>query len=339
MKKKIIPKFKWKIFFELENIQIEDGDEIKGDDIVIRQIGDKKDKKVKGEIFFETEYDDNRIISDVEKKLDEFLNITALYHFSIGINSEFILQKYGYKLENHLELIKAGITPKVKGKLVSNAYTELSQDFLKDLPSRIKTLNKSKYKSNIDYLLKQYRVAYWQDDSFIRYEQLWITFMTMLNSLKPNSVWSDKKLINDFACGAISTLEKKHVEDILNILSKSAWKYDIMILGPHMKEEKCGNFIDFLIKIEIPQWQNPKTYSEELKDLIDEEQKTKKVNNREKLMKILLCLYGIRNQLFHRTDYVFNELNIGRMRLACFIFATVLRVSINSYVAKYTDLR
>ena len=56
-------------------------------------------------------------------------------------------------------------------------------------------------------------------------------------------------------------------------------------------------------------------------------------------MKILLCLYGIRNQLFHRTEFVDKGLDIGRMRLACFALATIVRISISSYVVKYTDLK
>ena len=56
-------------------------------------------------------------------------------------------------------------------------------------------------------------------------------------------------------------------------------------------------------------------------------------------MKVLLCLYGIRNQLFHRTAFVDKELDIGRMRLACFALATIVRISISSYVVKYSDLK
>lgn len=332
----MMPKYRWKISFDLKNTVIENGKELASKNVNIKRIGKNQ---VHGELFFETKYVDERIPGDAEEKLNEFLNIIALYQFGIGINSTFVLEKYDYKIDNSQELQDAGIT--VPGKVTLSRHTDaiFSKELLDKFPEKIKILNSSKNKHAVHNILRQYRIAFMQENPFIRYEQLWIAFMTLLDVLKPEPDWNDKKSIRDFANGNSSTLDRRHVKEIIDILSKSAWKYDNMILGPHIKNEKCGNWIDFFIKLKIPQWQKSETYSEELEEVIKSEQQTGNEKIYEKFKKILLCLYGIRNQLFHCTNYSISELNVGRMRLLCFALAVVLRISINSYIVKYTDLR
>jgi hypothetical protein len=127
-------------------------------------------------------------------------------------------------------LSDAGVDVPTKFTLSSNSFVELSKDFIDKYPDNIKKLNESKNKKLIDNVLRQFRMAYAQDDPFIRYEQLWITLITILNYLKPDPNWNDRKSISDFSCGTTRILKKENVKDIIDILSKSAWKYDIMIL-------------------------------------------------------------------------------------------------------------
>jgi len=328
------PKYEWRISFDLNHVKLEDKKELIGDNIKLKQIGEKQ---VHGELYFKTEFDDERVYSIVLEKLNDFLNMTALYHFNIDIDETLVLEKFEYKINNSMELYKAGIKTPSVFTIATHADVILSQEYLDDLEGTISKLKSSKYYADISNILNQYRIAYMQDNPYVRYEQLWLSFMVLINSLKSVDKWPDKTSISDFVKGSTSTLEKKHVDTILEILNRGGSKFNI-IIAQDMKCEKYKNLIDFLIGLNLPPW-NGDSYSKELKDVIDEESKTGKNDNRYKLLKIFLCLYGIRNQLFHRTDYVFKELNIGRMRLACFALATIMRISINSYVVKFSDLK
>ncbi|MCK5260555.1 MAG: hypothetical protein KAJ44_00065 [Thermoplasmatales archaeon] len=256
MVKKSAPKYKWKISFELKNTVIENGEEIVSKDVNIKQIGKRH---VRGELFFETDYCDKRIIDDVEGKLNEFLNIIAIYQSGIEINPTFVLEKYDYSIDNRKELEDADI--QVPAKITFSTHTDsiFSKELLDKFPERIKTLNSSEKKHAVHTILRQCRIAHMQEDPFIRYEQLWITFMTLLNALKLDPNWSDQRSIREFASGKTRTLDKTRVESIIDTLSKSAWSHDNMILGPHMKNENCNNWIDFFIKLKIPRRQGNKT--------------------------------------------------------------------------------
>ena len=328
------PNYRWKIKFELGNAELEGKNEIKRTEIHLIQ---KNKDQINGEILFTTDSPNGQISKIADEKLSNFLNLIALYHFDVHIDETLLLKNFSYGIDNVKELLDARLKVPTVGTLKTSTNIILTQDFIDKIPERLKELSSSIKTKNLEIILKQYRLAYSQDNVFIRYQQLWITFMMLIYSLNSNTEWDDKKTIINFACGATSTLKKKDVDNILKNLMKSAGEYH-PFLGLLMFNEKCKNWFELLINMQIPHFRNPSTYSQELQLLVNDEVQGKEVNPREKLAKVLFCFYGIRNQLFHWTPYASTHLNEERMKLSCFALALVIRISLDSYINKFTKL-
>ena len=153
--------------------------------------------------------------------------------------------------------------------------------------------------------------------------------------------WDDKKSINDFACGNSRILNKSEIEEIMDFITKPSKDYQKLSVfcATYMHRGKYASILDFLIKLDIPKWkpapEENKSFSRDLEEIM----KNPKASIYERFSKILFCLYGIRNQLFHATDYSVSELNSDKMKIASCLLSLIFWKSIRGFVVKNDILK